>query len=238
MALTLAADAPPAEGPILLELFTSQGCSSCPPADRVLSRLAASPEWRGKIAPLAFHVDYWNYIGWTDPFSSPAWSGRQEAYAAAWGSSRIYTPQLVVGGEIDCSGADEGCIGRALRKLADRVPSWRLGLTLRKTPEGGVEAEVTARSLAPGPPPGELFVAIAESGLITAVGRGENARRTLANDCVVRRLLRLGGVKEGVSRAALELDPAWKRAGLSVVAFLQNPESRRIEAAAFAAAID
>src|SRR6185295_6297026 len=90
--------------PIVVELFTSQGCSSCPPADRLLSTLRSDP----RVVPLAFHVDYWNYIGWTDPFSSARWSQRQQAYARAFASNRIYTPQLVVNGTSECVGSNEG----------------------------------------------------------------------------------------------------------------------------------
>jgi hypothetical protein len=95
-----AAPAPEAS-PIIIELFTSQGCSSCPPADRLLKRLAGDP----RVIPLSFHVDYWNYIGWTDPFSSKRWSERQQGYARAFRSNRIYTPQLVVSGRTGASGS-------------------------------------------------------------------------------------------------------------------------------------
>src|ERR1051325_11483071 len=99
--------------PVLVELFTSQGCSSCPAADRALAEIAAQPAAQRNVIPLAFHVDYWNYIGWTDPFSSADWSARQRRYGAAFGGGRIYTPQLVVAGAADCVGTDDS----RLRKL-------------------------------------------------------------------------------------------------------------------------
>src|SRR5689334_21818950 len=87
------------EGPVVLELFTSQGCSSCPPADALLSKLASSGSLAGRsLAPLAFHVDYWNDLGWADPFSLPAWTERQHQYARVLKDDRVYTPELVVGG--------------------------------------------------------------------------------------------------------------------------------------------
>src|SRR5215813_14463236 len=91
--------AAPENGPLVLELFTSQGCSSCPPADRLLSKLAAAGSLGDRaLAPLSFHVDYWNELGWADPFSLPAWTERQHLYAQAIGDDRVYTPELVVGG--------------------------------------------------------------------------------------------------------------------------------------------
>src|SRR4051812_18762634 len=84
------------EGPIVLELFTSQGCSSCPPAERILDKLSSRGLDGASLAPLAFHVDYWDDLGWPDPFASPAWSERQRQYAGALGEGRVYTPELVV----------------------------------------------------------------------------------------------------------------------------------------------
>src|SRR5207253_2481720 len=86
----------PADRVAVVELFTSQGCSSCPPADRLLSKLAHDARYQGKVISLSFHVDYWNYGGWTDPFSAARWSDRQKAYAGrVFHSNRIYTPQVV-----------------------------------------------------------------------------------------------------------------------------------------------
>ncbi|MGH9465120.1 MAG: DUF1223 domain-containing protein, partial [Thermoanaerobaculia bacterium] len=116
-------------GPVLLELFTSQGCSSCPPADRLLSRLAAARGSEPVVVPLAFHVDYWNHIGWEDPFSQGRWSARQRAYALAFGRDGVYTPQLVVDGTEELVGSDERAVRRAIeRAAAQSRPGWvRLG---------------------------------------------------------------------------------------------------------------
>lgn len=215
---------------MILELFTSQGCSSCPAADRLISKLARSEAWRGKILPLAFHVDYWNYIGWTDPFSSAEWSRRQEGYAAAFDSGRIYTPQLVLNGVEECVGSDEASVGRLLRKLSRQASAFEV--TVAAWSEGTELVIETAARLRPGADrgegPPEHWVAVTENGLTTAVGRGENARRTLHNDFVVRRLLRVGPS----GRLSVPLDPSWNRAGLAVVAFAQEPRSRRIRGAA------
>src|SRR5262245_24379168 len=104
-----AAEAPASipDAKVVGEPFTSQGCSSCPPADALLRRLGSDPALREQMLPLAFHVDSWDALGWKDPFSSPAWSERQTAYARAFGSARIYTPQAVVDGRAGCVGSDE-----------------------------------------------------------------------------------------------------------------------------------
>src|SRR5580704_15663849 len=87
------------EAPLVVELFTSQGCSSCPPADRVVNEMAHTGSYDGRpVVPLSFHVDYWNDLGWADPYSLPAWTERQRQYSAALGDDRVYTPELVVGG--------------------------------------------------------------------------------------------------------------------------------------------
>jgi len=107
---------------VIVELFTSQGCSSCPPADRVLSALGREKSDGVTIIPLAFHVDYWNSIGWADPFSSSRWSARQNAYAAALHSSQVYTPQLLVNGRAQFVGSDEQRI-RAEIASQSRLPA-------------------------------------------------------------------------------------------------------------------
>src|SRR5688572_7171166 len=95
---------------VVLELFTSQGCSSCPPADALLSRLRREDFGGSTVIPLAYHVDYWNHLGWSDPFSSPRWSQRQNLYARALKSSQVYTPQLIINGAIQLVGSADGAI--------------------------------------------------------------------------------------------------------------------------------
>ena len=110
----------PARGgptPVVLELFTSQGCSSCPPADAVLSKLGRDEKLAGRVIPIAFHVDYWTYIGWADPFSSADWTARQNEYARALKADSLYTPQLVVNGATHLNGSDEAGVVRAEMEL-------------------------------------------------------------------------------------------------------------------------
>lgn len=204
--------------PVLVELFTSQGCSSCPPADRLLTRLVEED----RVIALAFHVDYWNYIGWTDPFSSKAWSDRQRGYAAIFGSNRIYTPQLVVNGRWEGVGSDAREVDRLLRDARGSLRD-ELGLEIEESAAG-----LTAR-LSVTEPVGarRAWLAVAESGFETPVGRGENAHHTLRNDNVVRRL---EAVELGED-VPVELDPEWKRDRLRLVAFLQDPKTLAVTAA-------
>ncbi len=212
-------------GPLVVELFTSQGCSSCPPADRLLSQLADDVE--GEIIPLAYHVDYWNYIGWQDPFSSSAWSKRQQSYSRALGKSRIYTPQLVVGGAADCVGSDATEVHRLLAAAKQRGQQGTVEVDLQAmTDSSHLQAELAVRFEFPRPL--DLMLAIVESGLVTEVKRGENARRTLHNNFVVRRLDKVVTLGDGETQwssgpTVLNIDPEWSRDHLSVVAFLQDP---------------
>ena len=215
--------------PILVELFTSQGCYSCPPADRLLSRLGRDKG--GAVVPLAFHVDFWNSMGWRDPFSSSAWSRRQEAYGRALCLKSGYTPQAVVHGLAEVVGSDEERLLAAVATAAAR-PAAELSLAL----ESGA-SEVTARVQLKIPESlrerrWDLMLAVYETGLITEVKTGENKGRELHNDYVVRSLRRErlkkddSPVSEVSSKLPLEED--WKRSQLGVVAFLQDPKSLEI----------
>jgi len=239
-------DAPPSPtppaGPVVVELFTSQGCSSCPPADRLLTHLGEDKELAGRVIPLSFHVDYWNYIGWRDPFSSADWSRRQNRYSEAFRLGRVYTPQLVINGKSECVGSEADEVRRRIQEALRATPAGRVALHLDPVVSAagaslkvGVDASLAGgakvvRDL-------DLWVALFETDLSTPVGAGENARRTLRNDYVVRRLVRAfqlpaqpGSQRSG--EVALALDPAWKRANLGVAAFLQDPVSLAIEGAA------
>ncbi len=233
-ALCEAADEPVSGPPlVVVELFTSQGCSSCPPADRLLSELAGDPS----VVPLAFHVDYWNDLGWRDPFSSPGWSERQRRYARRFGSRRVYTPQAVVDGRLEGVGSSAARLSEMLGAARDL--SRRAAIELEASVSGGRFLAVTldARLLEPWPAERlTAYLAVFESGLVTAVERGENGGRALANDFVVRRLEPIFDLTPaGPHQAAttrMVIEPGWRPAGLGVAAFLQDPETLEIHAAA------
>jgi len=224
----------------VVELFTSQGCSSCPPADRLLSRLARDPRYQGKVIPLSFHVDYWNSIGWTDPYSSPRWSERQQLYAArTFHTNRIYTPQVVVNGRAECVGSQEGAVADRIAGALEAEPAGRVSLAVDPpTPDGHLRVKVGAKlAKAAGPGSLDLWVAIYESGLSTAVKAGENASRTLRNDRVVRRFekaftLPAAAGSEKSGEIVLGIDKRWKVESLGVAAFLQDPATLAIHGAA------
>ena len=207
---------------VLVELFTSEGCSSCPPADAVLARLHREQPVPGvQLIVLSEHVDYWNSLGWKDPFSAALFSDRQGQY-----SGHIYTPQAVVDGRADVLGSDERAIVRAVA-AAGREPHGTLRLTA--TPSG-VRIAVTGLS---GHSDAEVMVAVVEDGLVSRVERGENAGRTLAHTAVVRVLQRGGTIPAAADRwtneVPVSLNGSWRRP--RVVAFVQDARSRRILAA-------
>ena len=225
---------------VLLELFTSQGCSSCPPADRLLSSLGSMPELQTQVFALAFHVDYWNQLGWKDPFSQHRWSERQQSYTRAGWSGRVYTPQMVIQGQAECVGSDREAVLAAIARARSQAPAARLELAAewdQRQPER-LAVRLKARMLRD-LKRGELqaFAAVFENGLITGVGSGENARRTLRNDYVVRRLDALFAIdpKAGGEREAVKvvgLAPDWNLRQLGIAAFLQDSETLQIHAAA------
>jgi hypothetical protein len=169
------------EAPLVIELFTSQGCSSCPAAERLLDKLARTGTVAGRpIAPLAFHVDYWDDLGWKDPFASPAWTERQRQYADAL-DDRIYTPELVVAGRVGVVGSNATSV---LRAIANAPAQHKLD----------AHATWSATSLvveATAPAGADVIVAVWQDGTKTNVPRGENAGATLTGDRIVRRLERV-----------------------------------------------
>ena len=218
--------------PILVELFTSQGCSSCPAADRLLSQLAAS---NSNIVALAFHVDYRNYIGWTDPFSSGEWSDRQRRYAYGLQSDQIYTPQLVVNGRRHGVGSDRRELSAMLAEAAMDESAGRIEIEITDSSTTGISLELRTE-LEPSRETQNLvtWVALVEDGLETPVNRGDPASRILLHDRVVRRLERVDPVAGRAQTAVVDIgfDPEWRRDRLSIVAFLQDSETLHVRAAA------
>lgn len=191
----------PAAAPVVLELFTSQGCSSCPPADTLLSELAGSPD----VLALSFHVDYWDYLGWKDTWSSPEWSARQRSYAQVLGDGgRVYTPQLVVNGRAGVLGSSRSQAERAIA-AARSTPRVAVESAVTPAKNGGwsvsVKIGAATRSL-------RVEALLLESGLVTDVRDGENAGRTMRNDGVVRRRVDVGQTGAGAAWSGTAVIPA------------------------------
>ena len=218
--------------PVVVELFTSEGCSSCPAADAALRELAVSQAVPGvEVIALGEHVDYWNRLGWKDAFSASAYTERQRQYAAGFGTGS-YTPQAVVNGRYEFVGSRTGELAAAVAKAA-QLPQAAVSVTA-----SGGTAQVRVASVPPGTPAAEVLLIITESNLASQIGRGENAGRLLHHAAVVRQLLPLGKVgPDGTFAAtpALKLAPDWKHPNLRVVALVQEIASRRIVGVAAAA---
>jgi hypothetical protein len=193
------AAAPPGPRTVLVELFTSQGCSSCPAADAFVRELPALGLPRARVVPLTFHVDYWNSLGWPDPFSSPAFTARQQGYADAGhlrapggeeGLAGLYTPQMIVDGRVHFSGRRRDVALAEIRRAAEAAAVLDLAATAALVDD---RAEVTAR-VTPRTADGKaepdlrIFVAVAARAARTKVTRGENGGATLDEAAVVRAL--------------------------------------------------
>ena len=176
--LLLAPAAALADGPVVVELFTSQGCSSCPPADKLLGDLAD----RDDVIALAFHVDYWNYIGWEDPFSDAAHTQRQRNYAQLMGSATVYTPQAIVQGQQDVVGSHSAALEGAIAEAA----ASNNGITLI------IEGDAVSVSAGTASTEGAvLLLVLYKSRAVTEVTRGENAGRSLIERNIVRQTVEL-----------------------------------------------
>ena len=230
-----------AEGrrPVIVELFTSEGCSSCPPADALLARLEKTQPVEGALViPLAMHVDYWNYLGWADPFSSQAFSERQGEYARAYGRDGVYTPQMIVDGVKEFPGGNGTAALEAVARAA-REPKAEVRITRAEgQTQEGVRLSVHIEHL-PALTEGDaayVLLAVTEGGLSTDVARGENSGRRLSHVGVVRRLTTVGGLaaaRGGAfdAEAVVTVEKGWRRENLRAVVFAQERGTRRVLAA-------
>jgi hypothetical protein len=221
--------------PIVVELFTSEGCSSCPPADTLLQHLVdVQPVAGAEIIALGEHVDYWDQQGWKDRFSSAALTERQRTYSQALDADTIYTPQMTVDGAAGFVGSDASAAQRAIARAAEE-PHGRVSVAFEPSRgERRFAISVTASDLPVLNRGGrrDLFVAFTEDLLTSDVRRGENHGRTLAHAAVVRRLSSIGEASGQPVRADVSIDPSWRREHVRIVAFVQDSHSRRILAAA------
>jgi hypothetical protein len=176
-----------AEPRALLELFTSQGCSSCPPADRLFGQLANDPS----LIALSIPIDYWDYLGWRDTLANPAHSARQRAYAHVRGDAEVYTPQVVVNGTTDALGSDQAAIERAIAQT-DRKPGVMSLPVVLSIKDGVLSVNVSAADKTQ--VSAEVWLCPLAKTVPVAIGRGENRGRTITYHNVVRNWLKLGNL--------------------------------------------
>jgi len=215
-------------GLAVVELFTSEGCNSCPPADAALADLVKRGDAR--VFPIAFHVDYWDALGWPDRFADARFTSRQRAYATAFGASSVFTPQMIVNGATSMNGADHASADAAIARALATTTSTALAIAVETR---GASVVVRWRVDGPG---ARLVVAIVEGAIVSRVKRGENAGRTLHHENVARAFATTAiDAAEGTTTLALPSDV--ERAHAEIVAFVQNESdgARPIVAAARAA---
>jgi len=225
---------------VVVELFTSEGCSSCPPADEVLSKLDKSQSMGIEVIALGEHVDYWNKLGWIDPYSSAEFSTRQSRYADAFGQESVYTPQMIVDGRDEFVGADWNKAREAITRAA-RLPKAKVKLLAASSSNETNKdlklsihindiPQITTGDTA------DVLLAITESNLRSEVSRGENAGRYLRHTAVVRSLSVLGNVSAGQQSFEAEptasLNVGWQRDNLRAVVLVQERRTRRVLGAA------
>jgi hypothetical protein len=228
--------------PVVVELFTSEGCSTCPPADALLLKLGATQPVEGaNIIVLEEHVDYWNHDGWTDPFSSADWTLRQRDYVSRFKQQEPYTPQMIVDGQAQMVGGQESEALQAIRKAASE-PKTEVTLTAENA--GADDAQQYQYKVRVGKLAGnsdrdtaEVWLAVMESGLGSSVNAGENAGKDLRHAPVLRSLHKIGVASsksetgfEGSTR--VKFNREWKRQNLQVAVFIQERKSMRILGAA------
>jgi len=213
----------------VVELFTSEGCSSCPPADALLAKLVAETRQRPEaIYLLAFHVDYWDSLGWKDHFSDAAYSQRQYEYVQALGLDSAYTPQMVVNGKEEFLGSDEARARRSIAAALERPPTLNLKLTAGALSDGVLPVDFTVS----GNSRAILRLALVERNLESQVSRGENSGRKLKHENVVRgfQSVPVGPTRKG--HASISLPASLVSSHASLIAYAQDPESLEILGAA------
>jgi hypothetical protein len=219
---------------VIVELFTSEGCSSCPPADQLLKKLSDEQPIHGvQIVAFEEHVDYWNHQGWKDPFSAAEFSRRQEDYAGAIHAGGVYTPQMIVDGQVEVTGSQGRKAWEAIEQSA-RLPK----ANVEVSPAAGEAGPSAAFDLRVSNAPGgagrkklELWLAVTERGLSSDVKAGENSGETLQHAAVVRSLQKIAVVQSDepfTKRVTPNLKQEWKREQLSLVAFVVEKDSRKI----------
>lgn len=202
----------------LLELYTSEGCSSCPPADQWLSGLKNS---KTQVTPLAFHVDYWDYIGWKDKFARPEFSAKQRTSAALGGTGFVYTPQFTLNGQ-DFRGVNSARFAQTLDSIAQQPAKAQLSLQAKPQANGEIQLIASAQAVKPDAAKNaQVFIAIYQNQLSSQVNAGENSGRELKHDFIVREFW--GGFPlNGQFSKNITLKSEWKNRDAGAVIFVQD----------------
>ena len=216
----------------LVQLFTSEGCSSCPPADALLDRLAQNAERRNQpLYPLSFHVDYWDHLGWKDPYSSHNFSELQRQYARVWNATTVYTPQMIVNGMNGFVGSSSRTANREIRMALTTMPNFQIQLMAQTNPNTPDKTLVRFDIMPlPNYDPEEyrlnLIIASAEDAIITKVEAGENAGKTLPHCAVVRTYNTIPFSQQHLEGELLiNLPEGAKPVNTNIVAYVQDPET-------------
>jgi len=217
--------------PVLVELFTSEGCSSCPPADALLEKLDHEQPIAGaQIIVLSEHVDYWNHLGWTDPFSSAAFSARQETYARRFGLDGPYTPEMVVDGNAECNGSDARKVESAIRRAMGEP---KVGIRMRAAASGDAAVTLEVDPLPEGIHKANVYLAHAAASGTSDVLRGENQGRTLRYVSIVGDIQPVGSAgAHAMFTKQVPIRAAKAPAGSRLIAFVQEAGTGRIWGAA------
>lgn len=218
----------PAMGtPVLVELFTSEGCSDCPPADNLVNAMAHHLLGGVNVIPLSMHVTYWNTASWHDRFSDERYTNRQKAYQQAFRMQSIFTPQIVIDGRFETVGNDKNKVFELVSRAAAESKPATVEVSCK-----GDSAFVVAHTSSPRP--AKVLLAITEDDLTTEVSGGENRSRTLQHSAVVRWLDTVGKIKDGAFTriVPLKLKSDWAHEKLHVVAFVQDSKGHILGATA------
>lgn len=215
----------------LVELYTSEGCDSCPPADRWLSSLASRGYGPERLVPLSLHVDYWDYIGWKDPYAQSRFASRQRKLAQLTRSAIVYTPQVLLQGQ-DFRGWRGDGFDEAVKRINSRPARASIALSLDTRGNGTFQVEAVAELRdASQRAEAALYMATYENKLLSRVQAGENRGKTLAHDFVVFEWvgpLEFKGAARLAERRSLPLLPSAKPAHSGVIAFIQNRTSSEV----------
>ena len=206
----------------VLELFTSEGCSSCPPADAVLAKL--SSEYKGNVYALGFHVDYWNRLGWTDSFSNEIYSRRQKNYAAQLHLNSVYTPQLIINGKTELIGSDEGKARSILAREFKDTANQTIQLNAKQNANN-----ISVSYILEKPSDNILNIALVQLQAKTNVKNGENVGHTLSHINIVRDFKTVDINKSSEDSINFNIPKGFSAKGYSVVAYLQDKNNLTIK---------